>query len=545
MTCQSVAQDITNAVAVTSAVDSDNFALVRNGTLNSISFASMSSSLGVTGQIKGVGSPTAVQILNQPSGELNFIRALAPSQGITATLDPYGSVALKTNLANAGSASDGANVIVDSTAAQVAFKRIKAGSNVSITQTANSVEITAGNIEDLQNRVVVTQASDLAGVLDSTKQYFIDGIIDMGSQSIDVPSGGLNLAGYSFDISKLISSETGYTMFTSPVGGSGNLIGSDYAVEVTGAASQVYNLTSATGFDAFEFARINYNDCTSLGTITDYRQGLEVGTGRFGGKPELTLAGAWVGGYFIDTSIVRGLTDGAYSLFKAGAGFTMASRFRSNQNIDLNATVSFFDFAPANFINPSTVSIESAIITRNGVFNSQDANITPNMSNSDLVAAWSGNNGMPNTFEGGHIEVTTEAVSTITTAGVFVDVEAGLWTSQDLQHFDNPAGGQLRHLGNTPREFKVIADFLIDGTPGDDISLRVTKWDDSASSFVTVLDQTREVNSFQGGRDVAFFNININTTLDQNDYIKLQVANVATTNNITAEADSYYIVEAR
>jgi hypothetical protein len=156
-----------------------------------------------------------------------------------------------------------------------------------------------------------------------------------------------------------------------------------------------------------------------------------------------------------------------------------------------------------------------------------------------------GNTGMPNTFEGGSIGVTTESATTITTPGVFVDIAASSWTSADLQHFDNPVDGQLRHLGNTPREFKIIADFLLDSASGDDLTLRVVRWDDSASSFVTVLDQTREVNNFQGGRDLAFFNININTVLDQNDYIKLQVANVAATNNATAEADSYYIVEAR
>ncbi len=108
----------------------------------------------------------------------------------------------------------------------------------------------------LVNRVTVTQASDLSGVLDSTKEYFIDGIIDMGSQSIEVPQGGLNLSGYNFDVSKLISSAAAYTMFTSPVGGSGNLLGKDYAIEVTGAGSQVYNLVSDTGLEAFEFARI-------------------------------------------------------------------------------------------------------------------------------------------------------------------------------------------------------------------------------------------------------------------------------------------------
>ena len=404
---------------------------------------------------------------------------------------------------------------------------------------------TASPVTGLANRVIVTQASDLSGILDSTVEYFIDGIVDMGSQDIEVPSGGLNLTGYNFDVSKLISSSTGYTMFTSPGGGSGNLLGKDYAIEVTGATSQVYNLTSATGFDAFEFARINYNDCESLGTITDYRQGLEVGTGRFGGKPELTLAGTWLGGYFIDTSIVRGMIDGAYSLFSAGAGFVMSSRFRSNQNIDLPASASFFDFSASNFVNPSTVQVMGAILTRDGVFDATDSNITPNMSEADLVSDWTGNNGMPNTFEGGSVGVTTEVATTINTIGVFEDLAATLWTALDLQHFDNPADGQLRHLGNTPREFKVIADLSVDSIANDDITIRVAKWDDSASAFVTVLDQSRQVNNFSGGRDVAFFSININTELDRNDYIILRVANQTSTSNVTVEQDSYYIVEAR
>ena len=51
-------------------------------------------------------------------------------------------------------------------------------------------------------------------------------------------------------------------MFTSPAGGSGNVLGMDYAIEVTGAGSQVYNLVSDTGLEAFEFTRINYNDCS-------------------------------------------------------------------------------------------------------------------------------------------------------------------------------------------------------------------------------------------------------------------------------------------
>ena len=524
--------------------NADQFTFVRSGTNFKVAFSDLKNDLGVTGTLNQVGDPLGAPVLEQTGPGVNNIRNLEDGAGVMFSVTAQNGIAGKWNVAQ-----DSAGVSITSglTDAQPVLASLSAGLGISIIKSGN--EITLTNTVDpatgLSNRVVVTEAADLAGILDGTKEYFIDGIVDMGSQDIEVPAGGLNLTGYNFDVSKLISSAAGYTMFTSPVGGSGNLLGKDYAIEVTGSGSKVYALVSSTGFDAFEFSRINYNDCESLGSITNYRQGLEVGTGRFGGKPELELIGAWVGGYFIDTSIVRGLTDGAYSLFKAGAGFSMASRFRSNMNIDLPSSASFFDFTAANFVNPSTLQIEGAIVTRGGVFDATDSNITPNITEGALASNWTSNNGMPNTFEGGSIGVTTETTTTITTPAVFVDIDATLWTTADLQHFDNPSDGQLRHLGNTPREFTVIADFLIDSASGDDITLRVTKWDDSASSFVTVLDQTREVNSFQGGRDVVFFNININTTLDTNDYIKLQVANVAATNDITAESDSYFIVQAR
>ena len=197
---------------------------------------------------------------------------------------------------------------------------------------------------DLTNRVVVTQASDLASI-DSTKEYFIDGIIDMGSQSIEVPAGGINLKGYNLGISKLVSTAAAYTMFTSPGGGSGDVLGTDFTLDVSGTASQVYNLVDATGFHAIELSRVNYDNCTSLGTLDSYRQGLEDGTGRFGGSPALTLKGTWAGGFRISTSIVRSLSAGMTgSLFTAGAGFTMASRFLTDINVAFYPTVLWYSY---------------------------------------------------------------------------------------------------------------------------------------------------------------------------------------------------------
>lgn len=539
-------QKISSFNVSTSLTDSDLFTFVLNGTNKNVKFSDFKLGLGVTGTLTAIGDPLAVQVLSEPSPSDYQIRAIESGAGIIASVSPQNGVTLDWNVSQD---SNGIPLTSGLTNAQPAFSSLIAGQGLSIVKEDDKITLT--NTVDpatgLSNRVVVTQASDFSGTIDSTKEYFLDGIIDMTGSGveIEVPLGGINISGYNFDLSKIICSSDNYTLFKSPVGGSGNMLGKDYAIEVTGANSQVYNVTDATGLSAFEFARINYNNCTSLGTITDYRQGLEVGTGRLGGKPELTLAGTWLGGYFIDTSIVRFMDDGAYSLFKAGAGFTMGSRFRSNMNVDLPTNVSFVDFSASNLVNPSTLQLMGAIVTRNGAFDANDPNITPNVTAGELVSDWSGNNGMPNTFEGGSIGVATEATTTIVSPNVFVDIAAASWNTSDLQHFDNPADGQLRHLGNTPREFKVIADFLLDSGSGDDLTLRVVRWDDSASSFETVLDQTRVVNNFQGGRDVAFFNININTVLDTNDYIKLQVANVAATDNIVAELDSYYTVEAR
>lgn len=407
-----------------------------------------------------------------------------------------------------------------------------------------------GNFTDLDGRsfdnmIIVKTASDF-GTIDPTKQYFVDGIINMTGVSLEIPAGGINITGHNFDLSQLVSADNTYTMFTSPVGGSGNVLMTDIAIDVSGTSSQVWNITGDTGFEAFEFSRINYNNCTSLGTITGYRQGLETGTGRFGGSPTLTLDGTWIGGYFIETSIVRSLAAGmSGALFEAGGTFSMASRFRSNQNIDLPASASFIDFAPSNFTNPSTVQLTGMLISRNGVFDASDSNLTPNIDASDLESSWSGNIGLDNTFVGGEATISSETTTTITTGGVFVDL-AGTFTTSSLEHFDSPAAGQLRHLGDSPINYSVGGQLILECDANDDIALKIVVVRGGTPEDGKTL--TRVVNNLQGGRDVAYFVVTDNITLNKNDYIKLQVANVtspASTANITAEVDSFFTVQAR
>lgn len=402
-----------------------------------------------------------------------------------------------------------------------------------------------GGSSVLATRVIVTQASDLSGVLLSTVEYYIDGIIDMGTQTIEVPATGLNLRGGSFDIAQLVSSADNYTMFVSPIGGSGNVLGQDYSVTTSGINSKVYALTDATGFNAFEFQRVNYNNCTSLGDLYNYRQGLEGGTGRFGGSPSLTLHGTWVGGYRITTSIARSMSNATTEpLFKAGTAFVMNSRFLTDINCDLGTLQAFCDFTQANFPNPSTLQVKGAIISRGGAFSAADTNIFPNITNADLAVDFDNNIGIDNTFIGGRLRVLSENLTNIAAGSTWYTLNA-VWEAKNLQHFDTPAAGQLRHLGNNPREFKTTVNFIIESTASNDIGIRLRKWDDSASAFVEFGEISRQVNNFVGGRDVAFFNISFNVVLDQNDYVYFQVRNNSGNANVTLEDSSDFLVEER
>ncbi len=396
--------------------------------------------------------------------------------------------------------------------------------------------------------VIVSDASHF-GTIDSSKVYKLDGVINMGSTSITVPPTGITIIGDSFDASGLISSADNYTMFVSEsiAIGSGNLLMTDIKITTSGANSKVYELYDATGFNAHELNRVNYNDCTSLGDLYDYRQGLESGTGRFGGSPSLTLHGLWRGGFRITTSIVRSLAGTMTEpLFKSGTLFQMNSRFLTDINCDLPALAPLLDFSPVEFPNPGTLQLKGCEITRDGVYKASDSNITPNINKKDLPCYWKGNNGLPNTFVGATTSVTSEELTVIGAGSTWYTLE-GVFTGNGLEHFTASADGKLTHLGVNPREFEITSSLMLESTQNNDLSIRFVKWDDSLGSLAP-LDytiQTRQVNAFVNNRDVAFFTVINGLIMDQNDYIQLQVRNNSSNNDITAEVGSFFRIQER
>jgi len=391
-------------------------------------------------------------------------------------------------------------------------------------------------------QVIVKQASDLSGTLDSTKVYVIDGIIDMGSQTIEVPSGGLSIIGSTFDVSQLTSSANTYDMFTSPVGGSGNLVIKDVGITTSGTGSSVFALTDATGFNAIEIKVVNFNNCTSLGYLDGYRQGLESGTGRFGGTPELEFRNSWVGGYRTETTIARAMSNFT-SLFKAGTGFTYAGRVILGMNCDLPATGAFCDFAASNIDNDESLQLSDCRVTRAGVLDASDTTIYPNIDHTNVKCLWSDNAGLPNTTKYIKGNITTEVATVVSATNTYYPL-AGTFTIETSSHLDMPSNGEFRLLSGNGT-YQILGDFVIDGAANDVVDMRVTKSTDGGATWPTEITHIRrQVNSLVGGRDVAFFPINLIATLQEDDRVRIEIENTTTTSNLTAELDSYFIVTA-
>jgi len=406
--------------------------------------------------------------------------------------------------------------------------------------------LTPVKTESLQNMIVVNQQNYLetiCGTIDSSKEYFLDGIIDIGSNSITVPSTGLQIRGYSFALSGLYSNSDTFTMFVDDAFDSGTLLISDISISVLGAGSLVYNLVNdGTGF--FVTTGVIYNDCSSLGTLSQFAQGIETNVERKGGNPSLELGGTW-GGWRAESTLTR-MTSGLSTapIYKAGALLLFTSRFILDTNTDLATLNSLSDFDSSNFAEPSLFQITNSIITRDGVFNSSDTTITPNITNSSIASDWTNNQGINNTFVGCELEITLESETIIGSQGTFYDI-LGSWKINAEQHYSQTPGigNGVEHLGNDPREFLVNYDIVVEGVANKEVAIIFIK--DDGSGPLVVSTQVRPINSLVGGRDVGFFNRTFDVFLDKNDKLYAQIANLTDSTNLTVELSSYFLVTAR
>lgn len=395
-------------------------------------------------------------------------------------------------------------------------------------KTLNPLVVRLSPNSALQNFKRVSSADDLGENPDPTLAYFIDGVVDFTGVEINVPLGGLLINGYGFDKSKMICTDDNYTMFKSPAGDSGDIFINNCSIEVSGASSKVFALKDATGLKACEFDRVNWDNCTDRGYFDGYRQGLETGTGCFGGTPSLEFRGAWLGGYRTSTTIVRFIGAGT-TLYKSAVGQTFASRFASDINADIPAGSTCFEFAEANFLADELLQIDGANLQGAGTY------LTGIASTSRKVRI-SNTKGLLNTYVGGYWVVTSESA---TSASSTLAKLAGV-TDFNGSWFDEPSDNAMTVATSQPIVVTATFTGSFTGANNRQYKAYIRHWDNSASSYINKSSTTFTTGSAGRAENVGlittFFEVN------EDDRVEVWIEDLGGTSNITMLNDSQFRV---
>lgn len=390
-----------------------------------------------------------------------------------------------------------------------------------------------------QSIVLVQQANDLAGTIDSSKLYLVDGVVDMGDTQILVPEGGIVIHGLDFNISLLTTSEPNHKLFIADPAGSyaGDVILRDMAIEVSGAGSQVYDLDNDGNFGAVECTDFNFVNCTSLGELSNYRQGLWSDFGLIGCTDGLTMSGTWAGGFAILTAILVSAGNAfTGTVLAAGTGLSVNGSIRCDMNaLQLDDAGTFSDFAPSNIVNDAEFRMIGLRVNEN-------ANAFPNMPASNVKARYANCVGTPNTYVGGKWSFTAGATTNILAVNT-PEKMAGTTTYDDMQWFSNTTDNAFVYDG--AGEIDVLFEVIVpaSGGTGDEINVILRKWDDSASSYVDLADSGPITTSLFGGQ--ASISAKDTTMLSKNDRLEVWIENQSDASDIDTAVGGIAIVSER
>jgi len=379
------------------------------------------------------------------------------------------------------------------------------------------------------NRIYISQESDF-GTLQSGKEYFITGIVTI-SNPITIPTGvNIRLNGYGTDISQLVATSNNFTMFSGLA--TGNFTSTKVAFQASGTNSQVFDIKSQTGNEAVEMEECNFNSCTKIGTLDNYRQGLGVNLGYFGGTPTYEFKGVWQG-FRLSTAIIRG-TSGAYSFWKAGTGFTFNGRFLTDVNAVIPTGATFCDFAVGNVLT------DEGLQFTNADFNPtlSTGTVLPNIATTSTKVRVSRSRGLPNTYIGGYWNVSASA-NTALTGGTIAKV-AGTTVYYDLSWFSSSGNNAFVSLSTKEIVVEAVFNGGFTGVSNGEYTLTIRQWDNSLSAYVNISQLTFTTN---GGlfadttESVSLISKNI--VLNENDRIEVWVQDAnATGNDITMNLNS-------
>jgi len=513
MTCTTLAKDIDQSIAATSNAASDHVVFTRNATTYKIPFSAFSESLGVTGTLNAIGAPTATSILSKPSQGYNYIRGLAASQGITATLDPYGSIAIKTNLANSGGS---AQIIKDTTAAQIGFRGLTAGDGILLSQRTNDVLISTTTATTSSNTVIVNSEADFPAA--------VTGVITLaGGTNYLVASDISTSSRFVFGSGTVISSSDGYgtTLTYTGTGDMFTFVNGLSGIKEIGlrcANGTLFNSSAVTAGNLLLRWLLIY-EVKNLGSISapatgiydcfiqlHTGQGFTVGsaTGRRLVTKDITVASTT-----LSSSVFMNLGTATFSSLNIDTAIILAS---ASGQVFLSGAA-----AGAN-ISSGVIGFVSKV-TINGAMTGLST-----ITNDDSGWDFTDNNTIGDTRPIAMMSMDAAASTTISTIstpvvvnGVFSDIESSLYTIS--------TAGRITYTGKRPKSSDVTASISFISSSGTNtFEFYVAK----NGTPILASGISREVSSSASANVGLIWDL----PMVENDYIEIWVANTTGTNNV-------------
>lgn len=240
--------------------------------------------------------------------------------------------------------------------------------------------VSALSFKEKAKEIVIRAKNDIVNkVLDSTTTYIIDGTITLlTGEYIVVPQGGLTITGYGFDASFISKNILGQSIFSSPVGNSGNLV--TRQLTYSPGLGSVFNITDSNGSHAIEVTDVNFQGVTgsSLGMLNGYRQFTGTTCGFYSLSDGIILDGNWSGFKLTNSNVVVFGTSG--TLFKKGASLSFSNRFYIDLNIQISTGSKICDFLESNFINDKSLQVVNCYAKINGIVDDNTTSVTfPNI----------------------------------------------------------------------------------------------------------------------------------------------------------------------
>lgn len=245
-----------------------------------------------------------------------------------------------------------------------------------------------------RQKVLVDEKEEIINkVLDPTKTYVINGSITLlTGEYIEIPAGGLTIAGYGFDTSVIVKNVAAQSIFKSPAGGSGNLVTKD--IKYNSGLGMVFDIIDQNGTHAIELNDVNFENCSSIGKIKNYRQFTGLTVGIYGCSDGFTLSGTW-NGYSMTKLHVRTFADTG-TLFKKDVDTVFSNRFfLDSANISGVTGIKLLDFDNTIFTKDELLQISNSIFEVNGTISeSNTAGLIPNISANDPKSWWTNSKGI-------------------------------------------------------------------------------------------------------------------------------------------------------